>query len=123
MQLHSKQQIIARSNAQFKPIRAGRKGGKTAFEVENIALKESNTQYKLLTDNLFTENDLLKRTLLLTTTQRDSLQTVVFNIPDAPKNPDKILWIIPKPTRTQTYILGIATGIVANIVINRQIHD
>lgn len=37
--LHEKQRIIAKSTARFKTIRAGRKGGKTAFEVEVISLK------------------------------------------------------------------------------------
>ena len=37
--LHPKQKQIIASNARFKAIRAGRKGGKTALEVENIAYK------------------------------------------------------------------------------------
>jgi hypothetical protein len=39
MQLHDKQRTIASSLARFKVIRAGRKGGKTAMEVENICYK------------------------------------------------------------------------------------
>lgn len=39
MQLHQKQKDIVRSKARFKIIRAGRKGGKTAMEVENICFK------------------------------------------------------------------------------------
>lgn len=39
MQLHPKQQTIARSAARFKVIRAGRKGGKTAYERESISYK------------------------------------------------------------------------------------
>lgn len=39
MQLHDKQREIVRSNARFKVIRAGRKGGKTAMEVEIICFK------------------------------------------------------------------------------------
>lgn len=39
MKLHPKQQTIARSNARFKVIRAGRKGGKTAYERESISYK------------------------------------------------------------------------------------
>jgi len=39
MQLHSKQKEIVQSWARFKTIRAGRKGGKTAMEVENICYK------------------------------------------------------------------------------------
>lgn len=39
MQLHPKQKEIASSNARFKVTRAGRKGGKTALEVETICYK------------------------------------------------------------------------------------
>jgi hypothetical protein len=39
MHLHEKQRIIVQSRARFKVIRAGRKGGKTALEVENICFK------------------------------------------------------------------------------------
>lgn len=39
MKLHDKQKEIVSSPARFKTIRAGRKGGKTAMEVENICYK------------------------------------------------------------------------------------
>lgn len=39
MQLHPAQKKIVKSSARFKVIRAGRKGGKTALEVENICFK------------------------------------------------------------------------------------
>jgi len=39
MRLHKKQREIAESKARFKVIRAGRKGGKTAFEIENLCYK------------------------------------------------------------------------------------
>jgi len=39
MQLHDKQKEIVSHPARFKTIRAGRKGGKTAMEVENICYK------------------------------------------------------------------------------------
>lgn len=39
MNLHNKQKKVVRSNARFKVVRAGRKGGKTALEVENICYK------------------------------------------------------------------------------------
>ena len=47
MLLHPKQKIIARSPARFKVIRAGRKGGKTAYEVENIGFKATVSASKL----------------------------------------------------------------------------
>lgn len=39
MTLHDKQRDVIKSNARFKVIRAGRKGGKTSLEVENICYK------------------------------------------------------------------------------------
>lgn len=39
MKLHDKQKEIVKSKARFKVIRAGRKGGKTALEVETICYK------------------------------------------------------------------------------------
>lgn len=42
MLLHPKQKEIASSPARFKVIRAGRRGGKTALEIENLAFKAIN---------------------------------------------------------------------------------
>ena len=39
MNLHNKQKEIVRSPARFKVIRAGRKGGKTSMEIENLCYK------------------------------------------------------------------------------------
>ena len=39
MLLHNKQKQIAQSPARDKVIRAGRKGGKTSYEVESISFK------------------------------------------------------------------------------------
>lgn len=47
MQLHPKQKEIVSSPARFKTIRAGRKGGKTAMEVENICYKAMAKAEKL----------------------------------------------------------------------------
>ena len=47
LQLHPKQKIIASSTARFKTIRAGRKGGKTSFEIENICHKAQVSAKKL----------------------------------------------------------------------------
>lgn len=47
MQLHQKQQDIVRSKKRFKVARAGRKGGKTALEVENICYKATVSAKKL----------------------------------------------------------------------------
>ena len=54
MILHDKQKEVIRSNARFKTIRAGRKGGKTAMEVENITYKATVSASKLnLTKTVF----------------------------------------------------------------------
>ncbi len=45
--LHDKQREAAQSRARFKVIRAGRKGGKTALEVESIAFKATASIKKL----------------------------------------------------------------------------
>jgi hypothetical protein len=37
MELHPKQKVIVQSNARFKIVRAGRRGGKTKLEVEDMA--------------------------------------------------------------------------------------
>ena len=47
MNLHSKQKNIVLSPARFKVIRAGRKGGKTALEVETICFKATVAAEKL----------------------------------------------------------------------------
>jgi len=54
MKLHEKQQNIVRSKKRFKVARAGRKGGKTALEVENICYKATVSASKLnLTKTVF----------------------------------------------------------------------
>ena len=54
MLLHSKQQKVIQSPARFKVIRAGRKGGKTALEVEKICFLATVSAEKLkLTKILF----------------------------------------------------------------------
>lgn len=54
MLLHPKQKTIVQSNARFKVVRAGRKGGKTSLEVENICYKATVSAKKLnLTKTVF----------------------------------------------------------------------
>lgn len=54
MKLHQKQKPIASSKARFKVIRAGRKGGKTSYEIENICYKATTKASRLkLTKELF----------------------------------------------------------------------
>lgn len=75
MQLHPKQQEIARSSSQFKPIRAGRKGGKTAFEVENISFKATSslTQQPHLTKKVIPHRNII----YLASTQKQA-RTIVW---------------------------------------------
>ena len=47
MLLHQKQKEVVRSNARFKTIRAGRKGGKTSLEVEVLVYKAVASTSKL----------------------------------------------------------------------------
>ena len=47
MQLHEKQREVAQSKARFKITRAGRKGGKTALEVETLCFKATISAKKL----------------------------------------------------------------------------
>lgn len=47
MQLHNQQKKIAQSNKRFKVIRAGRKGGKTLYEIESLCFKATASITKL----------------------------------------------------------------------------
>lgn len=61
-------------------------------------------------------------TLLLTNgllvSQLDSINTFLDNIPETPNNPDKILGIIPKPTRTQSFIAGVGLTLLVVFGVN-----
>lgn len=83
------------------------------LEEENTALKDNVTAANTLIFTLQSQNDLLSTSLALQTTRADSLATVVAAIPEPPKNPNKVLGFIPKPSRTQTFILGTVVGGVA----------
>lgn len=47
----------------------------------------------------------------------DSLQTLISNLPKTPKNPDKFIFGIPKPSRTTVAIASLITGIVVGAQI------
>jgi len=83
------------------------------LEEENIALKDNVTAANTLIFTLQSQNDLLSTSLALQTTRADSLAAIVAAIPEPPKNPNKVLGFLPKPTRTQTFILGAVVGGVA----------
>ena len=54
----------------------------------------------------------------LLTVSRDSLQKVILNIPQAPKNPNKFMGI-PLPSRTVTGIMGFVLGAVTVTVLHK----
>lgn len=54
--------------------------------------------------------------ILLLTTSRDSLQTIINNIPPAPKNPNRIFGIA-LPSRKTTFIVGTLVGAITAGVI------
>jgi len=83
------------------------------IEEENKALKENVSAANQLIATLQNQNELFQTSLTLETTRADSLATIVAAIPEPPKNPNKVLGFIPKPTRTQTFILGTLVGGVA----------
>jgi len=83
------------------------------LEEENTALKQNVSAANQLIATLQTQNDLFQTSLTLETTRADSLAAIVAAIPEPPKNPNKVLGFIPKPTRTQTFILGTLVGGVA----------
>jgi hypothetical protein len=57
-------------------------------------------------------------TILMLTQSRDSLQFVLSNPPTVPSNPNKFLGI-NLPSRTTSFIAGVATGVAAIIVITK----
>lgn len=83
------------------------------LEEENTALKQNVSAANQLIATLQTQSDLFQTSLTLETTRADSLAVIVANIPEPPKNPNKVLGFLPKPTRTQTFILGAVVGGVA----------
>ena len=76
MQLHPKQKEIVKSNARFKVIRAGRKGGKTALEVEVICYKAMTSVKKLnLTKSKFSSG---RKVIYIAPTQSQA-RTIVWS--------------------------------------------
>ena len=56
--------------------------------------------------------------ITLLTLSRDSLQTVVRNIPPAPKNPNRMFGI-KLPSRKTTFVVGVVAGVVLGGVVLR----
>lgn len=75
MKLHDKQKKIARSKARFKVIRAGRKGGKSAFEIESLCYKAIVKASKL---NLSKENFATGRKVLYIAPTQDQARNIVW---------------------------------------------
>jgi len=83
------------------------------LEEENTALKQNVSAANQLIATLQIQNDLFQTSLTLETSRADSLAVIVANIPEPPKNPNKVLGFIPKPSRTQTFIVGTIVGGIA----------
>lgn len=83
------------------------------LEEENVALTENVSAANQLIATLQTQSDLFQNSLTLETTRADSLATIVAAIPEPPSNPNRVFGFIPKPSRTQTFILGTLVGGVA----------
>jgi len=73
--LHPKQKEIVSSNARFKAIRAGRKGGKTALEVENITYKATASIKRL---NVLQKEFKTGRKVLYVAPTRIQAETIVW---------------------------------------------
>lgn len=54
----------------------------------------------------------MQQATALSVARGDSLQKVLLNIPKTPKNPDKLIFGIRKPSRTTVFIVGTVTGIL-----------
>lgn len=85
----------------------------TALEAENTELKNNVSAAEALIATTIQRNQLLVSSLQLETTRADSLASVIADLPPPPSNPNKILGFIPKPSRTQTFIIGVVVGGVA----------
>jgi len=83
------------------------------LEEENVALKDNVSAANQLIATLQIQSDLFQTSLTLETTRADSLATIVAAIPEPPSNPNRVFGFIPKPSRTQTFILGTLVGGVA----------
>ena len=83
------------------------------LEEENVALTENVSAANQLIATLQTQSDLFQNSLTLETTRADSLAIIVAAIPEPPSNPNRVFGFIPKPSRTQTFILGTLVGGVA----------
>ena len=83
------------------------------LEEENVALTENVSAANQLIATLQTQSDLFQNSLTLETTRADSLAIIVAAIPEPPSNPNRVFGFVPKPSRTQTFILGTLVGGVA----------
>lgn len=60
------------------------------------------------------EKDIAYSTLWVSHTR---LEDIIKNTPKAPSNPDKLFGFIKKPSRTTTFLTGVAVGILATVTI------
>lgn len=79
---------------------------------QETTITTQDKQIQELETAILKKDDALKLALL----RGDSLQTVVNNIPPAPKNPNRIFGI-KLPSRKTTFIIGAITGVVIGGVV------
>jgi len=105
--LHPKQQTIIQSPARFKVIRAGRKGGKTALEVENIVYKATASIKRL---NILQKEFKTGRKVLYIAPTRIQAETIVWALLKnrlhgiGEPNEQKLTMKVPNEDREETTI-------------------
>jgi Terminase large subunit, T4likevirus-type, N-terminal len=108
LQPHQKQSEIVRSNARFKVIRAGRKGGKTALEVEIISFLATISSKKLnLTKHTFPSG---RKILYIAPTQIQAREIVWVSFKNrldgiAKFNEQKMQIVVPNEDKDFTTIM------------------
>jgi hypothetical protein len=87
------------------------------LETQIVAYEVSQTASERLLDGLRRRNALHESVNEFNLDRINTLESALAAIPDTPSNPDKFLWIIPKPTRTQSFIAGAALGVIGYVVV------
>jgi len=94
---------------------------------ENDALKEEIELWKMQVDNLEGENTALRQSIVSLESavvfqeeRADSLETIIVNLPEGPPS-EKLLGIIPLPSRKASLIVGFIGGVVTTSAILSQL--
>jgi hypothetical protein len=84
---------------------------------QETTITTQGNQIQELETAILKKDDALKLALL----RGDSLQTVVNNIPPAPKNPNKMFGI-KLPSRKTSFVVGVVAGVVIGGVVLKRLH-